>query len=76
LLPVAGLGIVLLARSPRAGPHDGGLAVGLGIPFLAVAYVNRPGAAGLGVFTPWPWLGIAVVCIVAGIRQEMRRTRR
>ncbi|MFZ2058677.1 MAG: hypothetical protein WAV54_14830 [Acidimicrobiales bacterium] len=78
VLPAAvGATVVVALRAPSSNGLAG-LVTGLGLPALWVAYLNRSGpgnvcTSGHGVesciqaLDPWPWLGVTVVLVTAGI---------
>lgn len=78
VLPVAIVLTVLLATRRTSSVGLPGIISGAGIPLLYVAYLNRggPGSVCTTVFggqsciqewSPWPWLGVGTVLVVAGV---------
>jgi hypothetical protein len=77
ILPVAMIGTLVVRRRARGGAP--GLLSGLGLPPLYVAFLNRDGpgsictAFGTGgqrctdETSPWPWFGLGVALLVAGV---------
>lgn len=89
ILPVAVvLAVVLLRRGGFGTAAAGGLIVGAGLPLGWIAYLNRHGPgdfcearAGvtrcIGQWSPWPWLAVALAClIVGGLLVRLGRRRR
>lgn len=83
LAAVAGTLALLLSRWARLGVL--GLLAGLAVPLLYVAYLNRSGpgqictttgdaTACLDQWSPWPWVAVALVLLVAsGVLQARQQ---
>jgi hypothetical protein len=87
VLPAAlalGTALAWRGRRQQAGP---GIVAGLGLPLLYVGYLNRGGPGmvctalpGGGECTqetsPWPWLAIGLVLVIAGLYMSLTAARR
>lgn len=83
-IPASGLVAIVLLSRPRLRASAYGVLVGIGIPLLAVAYMNREGPgtvchsfdAGRGVqcddlYDPRKWAAIGLAFVVAGLLAQM-----
>lgn len=87
VLPFALLGLLALLKWGGNRKSSVGLISGAGLPFLYVAYLNRNGPGtvcspyGNGgqsctdEWSPWPWLLIGAVLVVAGVLLFVRLRR-
>lgn len=87
VLPVAVAATVVLARRSCARSGLGGLVVGLGLPPLYIAYLNRSGPGNICTsisggyscdqeLNRWPWVVAGVVLIGAGLFAFLTRAAR
>lgn len=85
VLPVAIAATVVLARRVLFRDGLAGLVAGLGVPPLYVAYLNRAGPGNVCTaipggyscnqeLSPWPWVGVGVSLIAAGVLWGIVRT--
>ena len=83
-IPASGLVAIVLLSRPRLRASAYGVLVGIGIPLLAVAYMNREGPgtvchsfdAGRGVqcddlYDPRKWAAIGLAFVVADLLAQM-----
>lgn len=86
VLPVAVIATVLLARRASSLRGLPGVAAGLGLPPLYVAWLNHAGPGQVCVavsggesctqeMSPWPWVAVGVALIVGGIVVLIMRSR-
>jgi len=86
-IPASALAAIVLLSRPRLRASAYGVLVGIGIPLLAVAYMNREGPgtichsfdAGRGVqcddlYDPRKWAAVGLAFIVAGVLAQMFAT--
>ncbi len=83
LAAVAGTAVLLLSRWAKRGVL--GLLAGLAVPLLYIAYLNRSGpgqvcssigdaTACIDQWSPWPWVAVALVLLVAsGVLQTRQQ---
>lgn len=72
VLPIALLGLVLLARAGAAGPQMFGALTGAALPILVVAGLHQ----GPGDLDARPWLMVGLVLVVAGFGGYIAARRR
>jgi len=81
---VVGAVLAWRGRRQQAGP---GIVAGLGLPLLYIGYLNRGGPGtvctplpGGGDCTqetsPWPWIGVGLLLVIAGLLTSLAAARR
>jgi len=86
VLPVAILSTILVATRPRFHRGISGLCSGLAVPLLYIGYLNRGGPGNvcsalsggqscIQEYTPWPFVGAALVLAASGLIVFMRGLR-
>lgn len=86
-LPIAILLTILLARTGSSSAGLPGLVSGLGLPLLYIAYINREGPGNVchstatsqtcsEEWSPWPWLLVGMILLIAGFGIAVVRRRR
>jgi hypothetical protein len=86
-IPVSALAAIFLLSRPRLRGSAYGVLVGIGIPLLTVAYMNREGPgtvchsidAGRGVqcddlYDPRKWAGVGLAFVLAGLLAQIYAT--
>ena len=87
ILPIAGLATWFLVKRPGSRSGMPGLIATGGLPFFIIAYLNRSGPGNIAIPTdtgwshseessPWPWLGVGALFIVASVVVFFVKTRR
>jgi hypothetical protein len=88
VLPLALIATLLLVLRPAARAGAAGAVVGVGLPLLYVAYLNRSGPGTVCTATrsggqacvdesnPWLWLAAALVIIAVGVAVTVARRGR
>jgi hypothetical protein len=87
VLPIAILLTILLARTRSSALGLPGLVAGLGLPLLYIAYINREGPGNVcrtsatahtctEEWSPWPWLLVGMILLIAGFGIAVVRQRR
>ena len=84
--PLAILSTIFVATRPRFRRGVSGLCSGLGLPLLYIGYLNRDGPGNvcsalsggqscIQEYTPWPFVGAALVLAASGLIVFMRGLR-
>jgi uncharacterized membrane protein YedE/YeeE len=87
-VPASALASIFLLSRPRLRASAYGVLVGIGVPFLIVAFLNREGPGtvchsidgGRGMqcddlYDPRKWAAVGLVCVVAGLLGQLAAAR-